>query len=190
MHFSALETRPYAPCDVLRNISTFILRKGGHDRHKQLALAVQCENVLFFEQDTDPFVSQQAGIMQAICGIPRKARDRLGDDHVNKPRFTVCDHRLKLFSSFCVCPCYTLIGVDFHQFVFRMASNIVAVMNLLVFKALQLIFLIRRHTAINSQPGFLLLDLCAVGKLLTRRDDFDFPCHGYSPFIASYSSFG
>ena len=82
------------------------------------------------------------------------------------------------------------IGIYLNQFICWVACHIIPIVNLLVFKTLQLIFLRGGYTAVNVQSGFSLFSFRAIGKFRAGWDDLNFSCHRYSPFMASYSSFG
>ena len=93
--FSVFEFLSECPCNVFAHALRFGLSKAGVDDKVKLAVGFQRVDLLLFKEDPDAARFQHSDVLEAFHGVPREARHRFGDDHVDLTGKTVVDHLLE-----------------------------------------------------------------------------------------------
>ena len=132
---------------------------------------------------SNPQLLQLPGIVQAVLRVPGKTADGFCDDEVNLPGFTVTNHSIEVFSALRGSAGDTFICVDASQLILRIAVDVFRVVSDLIFKAVQLLVLLRGYPAVCRHPDELPNRGSPVSQFLPCRDVYDFSCHINSSFL-------
>ena len=146
-----------SPCAVLGNAAAFLLCQRAHDRDKQLALAVESPDVLFFKIALDAFFLELSDGRQAVHGVAGKAADALGDDEVYLSGQSVGDHSLEALTVLGAGAGDAFIGVHGHELPVVAAFDVIGVIIDLCLVARELIVVVGRDAGVPSHSALFLL---------------------------------
>ena len=144
---------PDAPLHVFGNAPALFLGERCHDGQKHLRNGICRVDILFFEIHLHACLLKLPDRCQGIHRVPGKPADALAEDVVDLPGLAVVDHRPELHSVLHGGSADPFISVDLHQFPSLILLDAEAEGLHLVVQALQLVFLVRAHPAIDSDPS-------------------------------------
>ena len=107
---SFLELLANAPSNVLTDAFGFGLCEASIDDQIQLAVCLECVNLLLLKVDADAFGLEHSDIVEAVYRISRKAGYGFGDDVIDLPGQTVVDHFIELGTLVGSCAGLTLVS--------------------------------------------------------------------------------
>ena len=186
------EKRSDTPLAVFRDGTALVLCQGRKNGEKQLTRTVHRIDAFLFKLDADAQVFQLSGVVQAVLRVTGKTANGFCDDQVDFSSFAVCNHAVEIISASGVGAGDAFISINVSQFVVRIPIDVFGVVGHLVFKAVDLLFMVGGNSAISSHPDFSVCHSSSIAQATPCRNVYDFSCHinQSSLLNASYSPLG
>ena len=121
--FSISSPLTHAPADVFRNASAFFLTEAAHERNKEFSLRIKCKDGFLLEQNTDAQLLQFSDCVQGIDGVPGKAGDGFGQDHLDLTGPAISKHSVEFRSLFAGRTADPVVGVNTREVPVRIFSD-------------------------------------------------------------------
>ena len=171
---SFLELLANAPSNVLTDAFGFGLCEASIDDQIQLAVCLECVDLLLLKIDADAFGLEHSDIVEAVYRISRKAGYGFGDDVIDLSSQTVVDHFIELGTLVGSCAGLTLVSEETCKAPIFAAGDHLGVHLLLVGVGDELLFAVCRDTAVCGNlllPVFFFV-YCHGAFWLYDSDDF------------------
>ena len=133
-------------------LAQLVLGDARHDRQAQLRILVQRIDVVVLKENRYAVAQQLAGILYGIQRVAGKARDLLGDDHVEPAILAVLDHSVEILALSGGYARKAFVHIAFHEGPRRVFPNQVFIIRPLIGQRIQLFIGIRRHAGIECHP--------------------------------------
>ena len=141
-----------APFNVGADVFRFALGDAAVDGDVKFRTGLIAVDTLFFEVHVDAEVIEQADMLQAVDGVPRKPCDRFRDDHVDFPLFASADHPIEFITVFYACAGDALVGVDTFKRPSVFGMDAFGIVLHLIFVAVKLFLLLSGNAAVCRHP--------------------------------------
>ena len=133
-----------------RELAYLILCDTCHDHQSELAIAIQCVDVVILEQDAHIVLQQLLRVLDAVQRIAGEARYLLRDDEVKHSPLGVCDHPQEAVPLVGTCAGNALVYVSGDVRPVGIFLNKLCVVLNLVFQTALLLHLLGRNAGIEG----------------------------------------
>ena len=95
-HMAVLDGLPKAKFQPFRQLPDFILSNTRHNHQPELAVRVQCVDIVVLKKHTHIVIQQFLRILDAVQSRSGKPGNLLGNDEIKHPRLCIPDHAIKI----------------------------------------------------------------------------------------------
>ena len=132
-HMTILNSLPKAEFQPFRQLPNFVLGNPRHNHQPELAVRIQCVDVVVLEEHPHIVIQQLLGIFDAVQGRSGEPGNLLGDDEIEHPGLCIPNHPVKIVPLLRGATGNSLIHIPRHEFPVGLALNQLRVILHLIF---------------------------------------------------------
>ena len=161
-HMAVFDGLPKAKFQPFRQLPDFILGNPRHNHQPELAVRVQCVDIVVLKKYTHIVIQQFLRISDAVQSRSGKPGNLLGNDEIKHPRLCIPDHAIKIVPLLRGATGNSLIHIPRHEFPVGLALNQLRVILHLIFQRIDLFILICGHPGIKCHPKWHVVKRPAI----------------------------
>ena len=151
-HMTVFDGLPKAKFQPFRQLPDFILSNTRHNHQPELAVRVQCVDIVVLKEHPHVVIQQFLRISDAVQSRSGKTGNLLGDDGIEHSGLGIPNHSVKIVPLLRGATGNSLIHIPRHEFPVGLALNQLRVILHLIFQGIDLLVLVCGYPGIKGHP--------------------------------------
>ena len=161
-HMTVFDGLPESEFQPLRQLPNLILGNPRHNHQPELAVRIQCVDVVVLEEHPHIVIQQLLGIFDAVQGRSGEPGNLLGDDEIEHSGLGIPDHPVKIVPLFRGATGNALIHIPRYKSPIWFTLNQLRIILHLIFQTIDLFILICGHPGIKCHPKWHVVKRPAI----------------------------